>query len=148
MERLNPEKLNVEYRDDVTHKKPVAGRKYTLTHSDTTGDLFLTLGRGYAYDKINKFRDEVLGEWRNYNGGYFLYIHVYVDGLFDPAVSAKRYSIFTRELPLALEAIRYGDGMFFSAHPQLDNSPIWIYFHSTTPYYNRIENWGTPEDYK
>lgn len=59
MQRLNPDKLYVEYRN-VTPTEPVTGRKYTQTHSDITGDLFVTIGLQYAYDKINPMRDEVL----------------------------------------------------------------------------------------
>jgi len=147
-EKLNPDKLNVEFRFGVTPTEPTDGRKYTLTHSDITADLYLTIGLEYAYDKINKMRDEVLGEWRTYNGGLFLYIYVYVDGQFGPAVSAVRNAVFRRELPLALEAIIYGDSEFFIAHPQLDNAPIWIYFDSTDTNYNKFEYWGTPMDYK
>lgn len=64
------------------------------------------------------------------------------------AQPAVRNAVFRRELPLALEAIRYGDRRFFATHPELDNAAIWIYFDSTNPEYNRFENWGTPKDYK
>lgn len=147
MERLNPDKLYVEFRQ-VTSYEPVIGRKYTLTHSDLTADLFLTIGTEYAYDKINKMRDEVLAEWRMQNYTPILYVYVYVDGKYAPELSAIRYAVFKRELPLALEAIRYGDSKFFMEHPELDNAPIWIHFDSTIPYYNRYEYWGTPGDYK
>jgi hypothetical protein len=50
-------------------------------------------------------------------------------------------------LPLALEAIRYGDNEFFNAHPGLDKSPIIVFFMSTNPQYNKVENWGTFSDY-
>lgn len=148
MERLNPDKLYVDFRTGVTMTHPVIGRKYTLTHSDITADLFLIIGLEFAYDKVNAMRDEVLAEWRMNNGFPFLYVYVYVDGQFGPAVSAVRNAIFRRELPLALEAIRYGDRRFFAAHPDLDKAPIWIRFDSTNPEYNRFENWGTPNDYK
>jgi hypothetical protein len=148
MERLNPDKLYVDFRTGVTMTEPVIGRKYTLTHSDITADLFLTIGLQFAYDKVNAMRDEVLAEWRTNNGFPFLYVYVYVDGQIDPAVSAMRNAIFRRELPLALEAIRYGDRRFFTARPDLDNAPIWIHFDSTNPEYNRFESWGTPNDYK
>ena len=52
MERLNPEKLYVEFRSGVTPTEPIIGRKYTLTHSDATAELFLTIGIEYAYDQI------------------------------------------------------------------------------------------------
>lgn len=148
MGKLNPEKLYVEYRRGATPTEPVIGRKYTLTHSDITADLFLTIGPEYAYDKINEMRDEVLAEWRMHNGCLFLYVYVYVDGQFGPVVSAIRNAIFRRELPLALEAIIYGDRKFFAAHPDLSNAPICIHFDSTNPEYNRFEYWGTPKDYK
>ena len=60
MERFNPDKLFVEFRD-VTPTYPLLGRKYTQTHSDVTADLFVTIGLRYAFDKINPTRDEVLG---------------------------------------------------------------------------------------
>jgi len=43
MSEFNPEKLTVEYRDIVTATKPIIPRRYTLTHSDDTGELFLTI---------------------------------------------------------------------------------------------------------
>ena len=118
MKRLNPDKLYVEFRTGVTMTEPVIGRKYTLTHSDITADLFLTIGLQFAYDKVNAMRDEVLAEWRMNHGSPFLYVYVYVDGKFGPVVSAVRDKIFRRELPLALEAIRYGDRKFFAAHSE------------------------------
>ncbi len=148
MKQLNPEKLKVDFRPGVTVTEPVIGRKYTLTHSDITAELFLTIGLQFAYDKVNSNRDEVLAEWRYYNGSTFLYAYVYVDGQFGPAVSAVRNQIFRRELPLALEAIRYGDRVFFAAHMELDSAPIWICFDSTNQEYNRLEYWGTPNDYR
>jgi len=118
-----------------------------LTHSDITGNLFLAIGLEYAYDKISSMRDEVLAEWQTYETNPFLYTYVYV-GQFDPLITSIRDTIFRRELPLALEAIRYGDSKFFIEYPQLDNAPIWVYFDSSNPDYNKFEYWGTPNDYK
>jgi hypothetical protein len=147
MERLNPEKLNVKYGSGVTATEPIIGRKYTLTHSDLTADLFLTIGLEYAYDEINEMRDEVLAEWQTFEGNPLLQVYVYV-GQFGPVMTGIRDMIFRRELPLALEAIRYGDSELFMEHPQLDKAPIWIYFDSPNPEYNKFEYWGTPADYK
>lgn len=146
MERLDPEKLYVEFRS-VTTTEPILGRKYTLTHSDITAELFLTIGLQFAYDKITSMRDEVLAEWKNSSSGLFLYVYVYV-GNFGAIMNPIRNTIFRRELPLALEAMVYGDNEFFAAHPQLNYAPIWIYFDSTDPIYNRFEYWGTPMNYK
>jgi hypothetical protein len=147
MSRLNPEKLSVEFREGVTTTEPIIPRRYTLTHSDITAELFLTIGLRYAYDKTNAMRDEVLGEWIKKGESYLYYVYLYVDGQFGPGIAAIRNYVFRRELPLALEAIRYGDREFFTAHPELDNFPIIVFFMSTNPQFNKIENWGTFSDY-
>jgi hypothetical protein len=147
MSRLNPEKLYVEYVG-VTSTEPIIPRRYTLTHSDITADLYLTIGLDFAYDKLNFMRDEVLGEWVPNNGDYVYYVYLYVDSNFIPAFTAIRDAVFRRELPLALEGIRYGDNEFFNAHPELDYVPITVHFQSTDPMYNTVENWGTFSDYK
>lgn len=148
LKRLNPDKLHVEFRTGAVVTKPVIGRRYTLTHSDITADLFLTIGLQFAYNKVNFMRDEVLAEWKTNNGFPFLCVYVYIDGKFGKLSSAVRNAIFRRELPLALEAIIYGDRRFFDAHPGLKDAPIWIHFDSRKPKYNRFENWGTPNDYR
>jgi len=147
MSRLDPEKLSVEYRDGVTPTEPIIPRRYTLTHSDITAELFLTIGLEYAYDKISNMRDEVLGEWIKSGEEYYFNVYLSVDGQLGLTVTAIRNAVFRRELPLALEAIRYGDNTFFVAHPELDNAIIIVYFNSSSPYFNRIENWGTFSDY-
>jgi len=147
MSRLDPEKLSVDYRDGVTPTEPIIPRRYTLTHSDITAELFLTIGLKYAYDKISDMRDEVLGEWILVEGEYYFNVYLQVDGQFGAVETAIRNAVFRRELPLALEAIRYGDNTFFNAHPELDNVLIIVYFNSSTPYFNRVENWGTFSDY-
>lgn len=147
MTKLNPEKLSVEFRETVTTIEPIIPRRYTLTHSDVTAQLFLTIGLTYAYDKTNTMRDEVLGEWIKNKNQYFYSVYLYVGSEFNPEVTATRNYIFRRELPLALEAIRYGDSKFFSAHLELNYCPIIVYFMSSNPNYNRIENWGTFSEY-
>lgn len=146
MKRFNPQKLQVEFRD-VTSTEPVLTRKYTLTHSDETAELFFTVGMQFAYDKINPMRDEVLAEWR-YHDQYFLYAYVYVGSEFSPEEIAVRYEIFKKELPLALSSIRNGDNLFFKHYPQLDNAPIYIFFDSKIPKYNGIHYYDTPAYYK
>jgi hypothetical protein len=139
-----PEKLSVEYMDGITAKEPILQRRYTLTHSDLTGDLFLTIGIQYAWDKINPMRDEVLGEWVLNGNSLYYCVYLYIDqGQYDQNVSAKRIEIFRRELPLALTAIRYGDRFLFDAYPNLDHASIIVNFMSAYPEFARQENWGT-----
>jgi hypothetical protein len=147
LKRLDPNKLSVEYRKCVTPSKPIIPRRYTLNHSDINAKLFLTVGSHYAYDKLNPSRDEVIGEWQ-YNKEYILFLTVYINGNFGPIQAGIRNKIFIKELPLALEAIRYGEKVLFQSHPFLDDAPIYIYFKSTYPRYNRVEYWGKPVFYK
>lgn len=148
MSNFNPNKLFVEFRKGVTPTQPVIPRKYTLTHSDVTGDLFLTLGTKYAYDKINPMRDEVLGGWVEYKNKTTFHVHLHVDGKLGNGTIFIRDKIFRRELPLALKAIRYGDRKFFMANPKLNYVPIIVHFKSKNPNYNKVENWGSFSQYE
>lgn len=147
MSRFDPTKLHVEYVG-VTSTEPIIPRRYTLTHSDITADLYLTLSLDFAYWKLTAMRDEVLGEWMLNDEDYIYNVYLYVDGIFTSELKAIRDAVFRRELPLALEAVRYGDNEFFNAHPELDYVPIIVYFLSTDPMFNKVENWGTFSDYK
>ena len=60
MKKIDPSKVHAELRDRVSPISPILDRKYTVTHSDETADLFVTIGRHYADDKIGPTRDEVL----------------------------------------------------------------------------------------
>ena len=64
MFKFQPEKLNVNYKDKISTSSTLIPRKYTLTHSDESGELFLSIGSKYDLDQIDKNnRDEVLGSW-------------------------------------------------------------------------------------
>ena len=79
LSNFNSEKLSVEYIDGVAATEPVMPRRYTLTHSDLTGELFLNIGTDYAWGKINSLRDEVLGEWKQYGSSLYFNVYVYID---------------------------------------------------------------------
>ncbi|MBM7664685.1 hypothetical protein JOC25_001144 [Solibacillus kalamii] len=145
MNKFNPERLSVEYRDGVTATDPVISRHHTLTHSDDTGELFLTIGTQFAWDKVNiDMRDEVIGEWKT--NGHCIYYNAYVmvnkEGQ-DFNTAMRRYEVFRRELPLALTAIRYGDRFLFDVYPALDNGLIIVNFISAYPQLYKQEIFGT-----
>jgi hypothetical protein len=151
--RLRPEKLSVRFSGSVDARGPVAPRRYTLTHSDSTGDLYLTVGSVYDRKQVSGWytrfmRDEVLAEWRDEGEGPWLHVHCHVSGGLVLGTAGWRYAIFRRELPLVLEAFRHGDRQLFAAHPELDQAPIEIHFHSRRRRYRRTEQWGTPADYR
>jgi hypothetical protein len=151
--RLNPEKLRVNYVPGAGSTDPISPRRYTLTHSDITAELFLAIGPDYNKSQISGWytrfmRDEVLAEWNDTDEVPTLHVYCHVSGGFVFGPAQLRYQIFRDQLPVVLEAIRYGDSSFFVAHPQLDNAPIWVHFESTVPRYNATENWGVPADYR
>jgi hypothetical protein len=148
LKELDPEKLSVTFVPPVTETNPIRFRKYTLTHSDTTGNLFLTIGPYFDFDKINPItRDEVLAQWGLVNPGiYTLQAFVYV-GNSNFNMAKTRYDVFKRELPLALEALIYGDREFFKVHPELLGTPITVRFISSFPQFNRTEFYNRPIDY-
>lgn len=144
MSNFNPERLTVEYRDGVVAAGPLVPRNHTLTHSDLTGDLFLTIGTQFAWDTINpEMRDEVIGEWKRMGNMVYYNAYVLINDEEDLDVATRRNEIFRRELPLALTAIRYGDRHLFDLYPQLDHAPVIVNFMSTYPHLSKQESWGT-----
>ena len=153
MSRLNPGKLSVRLSEGSLADGPVTPRCYTLTHSDTTGDLFLTIGPDFDRAQISGWytrlmRDEVLAEWRDDKDGPALHVYCHVSGGLVFGTAGWRFAIFRHELPLVLEAFRHGDRALFSAHPELDEAPIRVHFRSSRRRYRRRERWGTPADYR
>ena len=145
MSKFNPERLTVEFRDGVTATKPVIPRNHTLTHSDFTGELFLTIGIQFAWDKVNPdMRDEVIGLWKMNEDSLYYNVYINLDKEehdFNEAI--RRNEIFRRELPLALTAIRYGDRCIFDLYPNLDCAIIVVNFMSFYPELYNQEIWGT-----
>ncbi|WP_238457925.1 staygreen family protein [Alkalihalobacterium alkalinitrilicum] len=65
MSSFDPQKLSVNFNPPASTVQPVETRKYTLTHSDDTGELFLDIGYVYNYAAIDcQMRDEILAEWK------------------------------------------------------------------------------------
>lgn len=152
MSRLDPGKLHVRLIGGAAADGPITPRCYTLTHSDWTGDLYLTVGPRHDRAQIGGWytrlmRDEVLGEWRQEAEAPALYVHCHVSGGLVFGSARLRDAILRRELPLVLEALRYGDWALYAAHPALDQAPIWVCFHAAQPRYERLERWGVPGDY-
>ena len=150
MRRLNPEKLHVRFVEPTTNEGPVLPRCYTLTHSDRTGDLFLTVGPAHNVEQISGWytrlmRDEVLAEWVQSDQSLELHVHCEVArGL---GWTSMRESIFRRELDLVLEAIRFGDRVFFAKERNLDSARLVVHFRARSEQDDKIEDWGVPQDF-
>jgi len=143
----------VQFASGVTPEGPLTPRRYTLTHSDSTGELFLTVAPETDRKQISGWytrlmRDEVVAEWQESEDGPALHLFCHVSGGLAFGSAGMRYGIFQRELPLVLEAFRFGDKGLFEAQPELDQAPVWIHFRSTNRRYHRVERWGAPADYR
>lgn len=144
---FNPSKLRVTFSAGARREGPLYPRRYTLTHSDRTGDLFLTIGPDYDERALRALqvrleRDEVLGEWIRSEGGPTLMLHMMAQGgvpLFGTA--AMRCAIFRRYRDLVLDALRYADQDLSRAHPDLERAPIVACFHWRRGR-RECESWG------
>ncbi len=150
MRRLNPEKLHVRFIHPTREDNPIHPRFYTLTHSDRTGELFLTIGNEYDKQQISGWytrlmRDEVLAEWKQIGTTNELHVLCEVERGF--GWTSMRESIFRRELRLVFEAFRYGDRALFDKYPNLDSSKIMVHFLAKRKKNDRIEGWGNLSDY-
>jgi len=148
MTRLILEKLHVDLQIDEDQQIP---RRYTLTHSDNTGDLYLTVSTEYNMKQISGLytrimRDEILAEWLIINKDLSLHVYCHVGGGFVFGTSSIRESIFRREMPLVLEAIRSGDSRYFKKNTLLDNAPIIVHFQKSGKDF-KIEKFGIPSDF-
>ncbi len=151
LSRLNPHKLHTTFFPPTTSDSPIIPRRYTLTHSDRTGELFLTIASDYNYKQLKGWqtrimRDEVLAEWQKNEKGYIFHVYCKVSGGIGPI--SYRDRIFRRELPLVLETFRYGDKKLFNKYPYLDRAFTWIHFQSKKEKFNKIEEWGTLNSYQ
>jgi len=153
LRHLRLEKVHISYLSGTGPDGPIIPRRYTLTHSDLTGDLYLTIGRDYDLDQLSPWytrlmRDEVLADWQSEHNEPVLAVHCHVSGglVFGPA--RLRNAILRRELPFALKVLRFGDRRLFNANPALDTVPIMVYFHAKEATYNVREFWGTPAEYQ
>ncbi len=93
-------------------------------------------------------RDEVLAEWKDNQDGASLHVYCHVSGGLVFGRAGWRDAIFRSEMPLVLEAIRYGDRTLFAANPRLDQAPALVHFQSSQPSYNKTETWGTLSDWR
>lgn len=142
MRNLNPQKVFVQYRDEMKPYEPVMNRKYTITHSDRTAELFVFVANNYAKDQITSMQDEVRVAWVHYQNQLILFGSVMVDDEYSEGNTYIRNNIFYREMPTALQALRQADRFLFENVPDSDNTPVLIHFISSNPSYNRIYDFG------
>lgn len=148
MRELNPQKVFAQYRDIIKPYEPVVGRKYTITHSDTTAELFVFIAEEYAEDQVTKIHDEVRIGWEQRERGIALIGSVVVNGADVQGNPSIRNRIFFNEMPTALKALRQADRFLFDKNSSLDSTPVLIHFISSNLAYDKIYNFGAIGNYK
>ncbi len=140
-------KLHVTFAEGTQPDGPLSPRRYTLTHSDLTGDLFLTVGPDYDQRALRALqvrleRDEVLGEWVIEEEGPRLELRMAAQGGLPVfGTPGMRCSIFRRYRPLVIAAIHYGDRSLTEARPELDDASVVAGFTWRNGRTTR-EDWG------
>lgn len=152
MAQLDPAKLHVKILDPPP-SQDVSRVRYTLTHSDVTGELFLSVGAEFDSQAlaglVQRFmRDEVLAEWVDEDGQPVLKVTCHVSGGLILGSAAWRLSIFRQHMRQVLEAFRYGDRERFERNPDLDQARVEVQFISARRKYNLTESWGTLGTYR
>jgi len=153
MARFSPAMLSVTLADEVSAGGSLTPRRYTLTHSDATGALFLTIGIDYDRKALSAFQarsmaDEVLAEWTEDDAGYALVLHCRAQGGLPIYGTARmRRRIFEGYMPLVLAAMRYGDREFLDAHPEFDDAPVSVQYHYRNKRRKDRAEWGRLGDY-
>jgi hypothetical protein len=152
MTHLNPNLVHVQFIDGADETGPLSPRAYTLTHSDVTGELFLTIGKEINFPQIKGIytrlmRDEVLAGWELPNPTT-LHVFCHVSGGLVFGTASMRYSIFRYHMPMVLEAFCYGDRILLKEYPELAKGRVVVHFIARQNRYDQDEVWGVLEDYK
>ncbi|XP_010523234.1 PREDICTED: protein STAY-GREEN LIKE, chloroplastic [Tarenaya hassleriana] len=145
-------KLKVVFSGEELEKttRVILPRTYILSHCDFTANLTLTVAKVINLDQLEGWykKDDVVAEWKKVNDELRLHVHCCVSGpsFLQDVAAELRYHIFSKELPLVLKAVLHGDSGLFRDNPELMDAYVLVYFHSTSPEYNRIECWGPLKD--
>lgn len=147
MSQLDPGKLHVTFHEGMSPRKLSLPRRYTLTHSDRTGDMFLTIAADYDREQISGLytrlmRDEVLAELVRTGQTFLLHVYCHVSGGLVLGTAGWRDGILRHHMPMVIEALRYGDRELIRVRPEIDRAGVMVHFQSSHAGYHRIEEWG------
>ena len=109
------------------------------------GGLVTNTNHSGLYTRL--MRDEILAELVRDGDGATLHVYCHLSGGVVLGTAGWRYRIFKNELPLVLEAIRYGDRAFFKTDPTVNQTQVTVHFVSHKQKYNKTENWGELNKY-
>jgi hypothetical protein len=148
MSDLDPAKLHVTFSEGTPKRELSLPRRYTLTHSDFTGELFLTIGREYDRKQIGGLytrlmRDEVLAELKPDEDRLAMQVYCHVSGGLVLGSARWRNDILVRHMPMVIAAFIYGDRELILRHAGLQTARVLVHFRSNHPAFNRVEDRGT-----
>lgn len=135
--------------DQINRYASIIPRTYILSHCDLTANLTLAVSNVIKLEQLRGWymKDDVVAEWKKVKNEMCLHVHCFVSGpTFLDLAAEFRYHIFSKEMTLVLKAIQYGDSVLFQEHPELLDSIVRVYFHSSSKKYNRMECWGPLKD--
>ncbi|KAK7353260.1 hypothetical protein VNO80_18701 [Phaseolus coccineus] len=149
--KFEASKLKVVLLEDEINKyASIIPRTYILSHCDFTANLTLAVSNVIHLEQLRGWyeKDDVVAEWKKVKNEMCLHVHCFVSGpnSFSNLAAEFRYHIFSKEMPLVLKAIHFGDSALFHEHPELLDSIVRVYFHSSSQNYNRMECWGPLKD--
>ena len=155
MSELNPALLTVKFTNDISRTRFEIPRRYTLTHSDMTGELFLTVGREFDRRQIGGWytrfmRDEVLAEWEESpeDQSMILKVYCHVSGGLVLGTASWRYNIFNHHMRQVLQTFRHGDRQLVEHNPTLDEAKIIVRFKARQRKFNKAAPRGIFGDYR
>lgn len=127
-------------------------RRYTLTHSDLTGEFFLTIAREYNRKQVSGWytrlmRDEVLAEWSQEGGKPSLRLYCHVSGGIVFGSAKMRYGIFQKHMSLVLQAFHEGDRTLFEQDTKLRDAQAVVQFDARQARFRKTEEWGKIGEY-
>ncbi|MGL4656160.1 MAG: staygreen family protein [Sarcina sp.] len=141
----NEREVICEYKGSVNQVEPVNHRRYTFLPKEDVDKLVV----GLRFDSRNtdSNRNEILGQWAISDDRYVLYFHINIEFDENAQSVAVRDSIIRSTLAKSIKKILKADIKLLEFKEDLFKSPVIVYFKCTLPYYNRVENWGTVEEY-
>ena len=145
-------RLHVTFEEGLEQAKLSLPRRYTLTHSDVTGELFLTISRDYNREQISGWytrfmRDEVLAEWHSQGDEFSLHLYCHVSGGLAFGFAGMRESIFRQHMPMVLQALREGDRAIFERNPGLLDAKVVVHFEARQKRFRKVEEWSRIGDF-
>ncbi|MCC0629695.1 MULTISPECIES: staygreen family protein [unclassified Clostridioides] len=144
MVNLNANKLNVNMVYPVSATAPIRFRRYTVSYSENTSNIYLTIATYFDTLSIGTVSiDKVYGQWAwVIDNIYDLNLFVFV-GNYPYEIARNRYESFVNVLPIAITSIINGDRIFLISNFYLLNSKITVRFISSHPTLNRTVDYGS-----